>query len=305
MALWSTQLNSYVFVAVVALWVAFLHQAKWNVAKLLYVSARYMPGLMAPLLIVSNQAFIVEDVDCQILGNLALGTAYNYQNCCCYPDTTISSLQHNNVIRRRIHLSASNLRHVVDQILHTLRSAHIHSWQDRFIPDVSACKSFGQPLLWAIILEFLVLELALIILTVLRCTKNRGSTLEPLLVILLQHNIFYYSCGFLLSVVNALCMWRLHVDIDTFGLDNEAFEHNYRVDVTDGKNSFLPNTLQIGVDGSSLELQMKLDEEYNELLNDRRLLREFAFPTADGLTPHYLPVNLHRIIQNATEQIRR
>lgn len=51
--------------------------------------------------------------------------------------------------------------------------------------------------------------------------------------------------------------------IETFGLDNEAFEHNYRVDVTDGKNGFLPNTLQIGVDDSSLELQMKLDDEYN------------------------------------------
>ncbi|KAG1775061.1 DNA-directed RNA polymerase II, subunit 1 [Suillus placidus] len=89
--------------------------------------------------------------------------------------------------------------------------------------------------------------------------------------------------------------------IETFGLDNEAFEHNYRVDVTDGKNGFLPNTLQIGVDDSSLELQMKLDEEYNELLNDRRLLREFIFPQADGLNPHYLPVNLHRIIQNATQ----
>ncbi|KAG1741771.1 DNA-directed RNA polymerase II, subunit 1 [Suillus paluster] len=89
--------------------------------------------------------------------------------------------------------------------------------------------------------------------------------------------------------------------IETFGLDNEAFEHNYRVDVTDGKNGFLPNTLQIGVDDSSMELQMKLDEEYNELLNDRRLLREFIFPQADGLTPHYLPVNLHRIIQNASQ----
>jgi len=31
--------------------------------------------------------------------------------------------------------------------------------------------------------------------------------------------------------------------IDTFGLDNEAFEHNYCVDVTDGKSGFLPNTL--------------------------------------------------------------
>jgi len=35
--------------------------------------------------------------------------------------------------------------------------------------------------------------------------------------------------------------------------------------------------------------------------NDRRLLREFIFPQADGLTPHYLPVNLHHIIHNATQ----
>jgi len=92
-----------------------------------------------------------------------------------------------------------------------------------------------------------------------------------------------------------------HQKIDTFGLDNEAFEHNHRVDVADCKSGFLPNTLQIGVDDSSLELQIKLDEEYNELLNDHHLLRELIFPQADGLMPHYLPVNLHRIIQNATQ----
>ena len=46
---------------------------------------------------------------------------------------------------------------------------------------------------------------------------------------------------------------------------------------------------------------MKLDEKYNELLKDRYLLREFIFPQADGLTPHYLPVNLHHVIQNATQ----
>src|SRR6267154_4371658 len=71
--------------------------------------------------------------------------------------------------------------------------------------------------------------------------------------------------------------------IEIFGLDNEAFEHNYRVDITDGKNNFLPNTLQIGLNDSSFELQIKLDEEYNELLNDRRLLRKFIFPQAEAL----------------------
>ncbi|KAG9310372.1 DNA-directed RNA polymerase II, subunit 1 [Chiua virens] len=76
--------------------------------------------------------------------------------------------------------------------------------------------------------------------------------------------------------------------IDTFGMSDREFEHNYRVDVTDKEGGFLPGVLQIGIDDSSLELQVKLDEDS-------------FFPRADGLTPHYLPVNLQRIIQNATQ----
>ena len=88
--------------------------------------------------------------------------------------------------------------------------------------------------------------------------------------------------------------------IDTFGMSDKEFEHQYQVDVTD-KGGFLPGVLQIGIDDSSLELQAKLDEEYGRLVQDRRVLQTFIFPRADGLTPHYLPVNLHRIIQNVTQ----
>ena len=89
--------------------------------------------------------------------------------------------------------------------------------------------------------------------------------------------------------------------IDTFALNNKEFEHKYRVDVTDKEGGFLPGVLQIGIDDSSLELQAKLDEEYERLVQDRHELRTFIFPRADGLTPHYMPVNLYRIIQNAVQ----
>ncbi|KAH7920489.1 DNA-directed RNA polymerase II, subunit 1 [Leucogyrophana mollusca] len=89
--------------------------------------------------------------------------------------------------------------------------------------------------------------------------------------------------------------------IDTFGLSDKEFEHNYRVDVTDPAGGFLPGVLQVGLDDSSLDLQSKLDEEYNQLVTDRRELREFVFPGATNVTPHYLPVNLLRIIQNALQ----
>lgn len=89
--------------------------------------------------------------------------------------------------------------------------------------------------------------------------------------------------------------------IETFHLNNREFEHNYRVDVTDPAGGFLPGVLQVGIDDSSLELQARLDEEYAQLLEDRRTLREFVFPRTPSNIPHYLPVNLQRIVQNAIQ----
>lgn len=89
--------------------------------------------------------------------------------------------------------------------------------------------------------------------------------------------------------------------IETFGLNDKEFEHKYRVDVMDPAGGFIPGTLQVGVDDSSMELQAKLDEEYNRLVEDRRLLRYFVFPRASTNVSFYLPVNLHRIIQNAMQ----
>ncbi|KAF5323647.1 hypothetical protein D9758_017141 [Tetrapyrgos nigripes] len=66
---------------------------------------------------------------------------------------------------------------------------------------------------------------------------------------------------------------------DTFSLSDWEFEHVFRVDVTDPEGGFLLDTrLQLGIDTNSAELQTKLDEEYAQLRDDRRMLREFIFP---------------------------
>jgi DNA-directed RNA polymerase II subunit RPB1 len=89
--------------------------------------------------------------------------------------------------------------------------------------------------------------------------------------------------------------------ITTFHLSNAAFDRMYRVDVTDPKHGFKSGVLQVGLDDSSLELQHLLDEEYAQLMEDRRELREFIFRGSDPQMPHYLPVNLRRTIQNAQQ----
>ncbi|KAL4260389.1 DNA-directed RNA polymerase subunit [Pleurotus pulmonarius] len=90
-------------------------------------------------------------------------------------------------------------------------------------------------------------------------------------------------------------------NIATFGVNHAQFKHNYHVDVVDPAGGFLPGVLQVGVDDSSPELQAKLDEEFAQLCEDRKLLREFVFPRAVPGSAHYLPVNLNRIVQNACQ----
>ncbi|CEL60015.1 DNA-directed RNA polymerase II subunit A [Rhizoctonia solani AG-1 IB] len=89
--------------------------------------------------------------------------------------------------------------------------------------------------------------------------------------------------------------------VEPYRLSNRAFERKYRVDVLEAGSGFSAGTLQVGLDASSPELQYKLDNEYAQLVKDRKMLREFIFRTADPNQPHYLPVNLRRVIQNAQQ----
>jgi len=89
--------------------------------------------------------------------------------------------------------------------------------------------------------------------------------------------------------------------IEMFGLNDRKFEHNNHVDVTDPAGGFLPGVLQVGVDDSSLDLQIKLDEEYACLVENRRLLCKFVFKRVSTNQPHYLPVHLHHILQNSIQ----
>jgi DNA-directed RNA polymerase II subunit RPB1 len=76
-------------------------------------------------------------------------------------------------------------------------------------------------------------------------------------------------------------------------LNHREFEHNYRVDVTEVS---FPSF----VDDNSLTV--KLDEEDARLVEDGSLLREFVFGRVYTNQPHYPPVNLHCILQNAIQK---
>ncbi|QSL64587.1 hypothetical protein MERGE_001888 [Pneumocystis wakefieldiae] len=89
-------------------------------------------------------------------------------------------------------------------------------------------------------------------------------------------------------------------NLDSLRLSNEEFDRRYRVDVMDPKKTIFPQYLEAGneIEGD-MAIQNLLDQEYNQLCEDRELLRNFIFKDGDGRRP--LPVNIQRIIRNAQQ----
>ncbi|ODV60282.1 DNA-directed RNA polymerase II subunit RPB1 [Ascoidea rubescens DSM 1968] len=88
--------------------------------------------------------------------------------------------------------------------------------------------------------------------------------------------------------------------IDTIPGSDNKFEKKYRIDLMDPSKCIRSSLLQSGDDirGNS-QLQAILDEEYNQLLEDRKYLRTSVFPNGEYKWP--LPVNIRRVIQNAQQ----
>ncbi|ORX89671.1 beta and beta-prime subunits of DNA dependent RNA-polymerase, partial [Basidiobolus meristosporus CBS 931.73] len=88
--------------------------------------------------------------------------------------------------------------------------------------------------------------------------------------------------------------------LDSIRMSNDKFEKVYKVDVMDKEKGFKSGVLEFNilkdVEGND-STQMMLDEEYRQLCEDRRVLREFIFTSGDQSWP--LPGNLKRLIWNA------
>ncbi|ONH68651.1 DNA-directed RNA polymerase II subunit RPB1 [Cyberlindnera fabianii] len=87
--------------------------------------------------------------------------------------------------------------------------------------------------------------------------------------------------------------------IDTLPGEDAAFEKRYRIDLMGDKFAIKPSLLETGREiVGDTALQATLDEEYNQLLEDRVFLRKVF---VDGEHNWPLPVNIRRIIQNSQQ----
>ncbi|KAJ3291866.1 DNA-directed RNA polymerase II subunit rpb1 [Rhizoclosmatium sp. JEL0117] len=90
---------------------------------------------------------------------------------------------------------------------------------------------------------------------------------------------------------------------DIMNVPNKDFEKKYKVDITKPEFKLKSLAPQITAELMNDPLtQIALDEEFNQLALDRQALRTDIFPSGESRWP--LPVNLKRLIANATRNFR-
>ncbi|KAI3644304.1 hypothetical protein MP228_010468 [Amoeboaphelidium protococcarum] len=88
--------------------------------------------------------------------------------------------------------------------------------------------------------------------------------------------------------------------LDSLRLNEDKFKMKYKIDVSDSKYQLSPKTVKPEILQEMVqtpEIQLLLDEEFEQLSRDRALLRDHIFRKGDNQWP--LPVNISRLIWNA------
>ncbi|PVU89228.1 hypothetical protein BB561_005480 [Smittium simulii] len=90
--------------------------------------------------------------------------------------------------------------------------------------------------------------------------------------------------------------------LETLTISDNKFEHMYRVDVMDSSKSFRSDSLDFNI-FKNIEandaVQQVLDDEYQQLLTDRKLLQTFICTNGEPQRP--MSVNMPRLIRNAQQ----
>ncbi|KAG2156950.1 uncharacterized protein EDB93DRAFT_1247129 [Suillus bovinus] len=201
-----------IVVVVAALWIydllstfqqeaTFLAQANTNIAKFLYIGARYIPLFIRIPNLIFDKVPGLGNADCQSLDTLNMIAEF------CAESIFILRTCAMWEVKRPV-------RWVMFVIIACVSVAGIIMFifvprEDVFVPDIMECQPLQiakTPRLLVALLALLMLELVLVILTAIRAVKNYRPTPTPLLTLLLTHHLFYYGCGLLFSTINVLCV---------------------------------------------------------------------------------------------------
>ncbi|KAG1874590.1 hypothetical protein DFJ58DRAFT_318025 [Suillus subalutaceus] len=218
----SLRTSTYIYTSMATFWTygyacslheewTFLLQSRWTKIKGLYIVARYAPFLLFTGHLYMN---FIPDGDpnkCQMLDNV----------CSCF--SLISIICSESFFVLRTYALWNKNRFVLAAMLAAFLAVGAASaglffafldtapFETSPIPGITGCyQPSGSIGFFLPFILLSVLQLGLISLTLIRALRTWRVSNNYLSAVLLKHNIFYYACGFLCSMMNVLASMLLH-----------------------------------------------------------------------------------------------
>ncbi|KAG2139584.1 uncharacterized protein EDB93DRAFT_696502 [Suillus bovinus] len=189
----------------------FLLLSHWTKAKGLYIVTRYVPFL----LLATNLylSFIPNETPgkCRVLDNICSGFSMLLAVCseCFFILRTCALWSNNRILFAAILVTAFTF--VGASIGVTFATTAPATYAISAIPGIAGCYQSSTSL--QLFIPFLLLcafELGLMTLTLIRAIQSWQQNRNRLYTVLVNHNIFYYTCGLLFSVANIFTSLLLH-----------------------------------------------------------------------------------------------
>ncbi|KAG2367128.1 hypothetical protein BDR07DRAFT_362956 [Suillus spraguei] len=217
----SLQFSTYMCISMAAFWTydyvcslheewTFLLRSNWNKLKGLYIVTRYLPFMLLAMLLYVN--FIPNENlhTCRVLSiiNAVLGMVLViFPECFFIVRTYVLWNKNRTLLAATLSTAFTFMVASLSIIFTTVVPA---AYSTSAIPGITGCYlSSTSSLLFIPFLLLFVFELGLMILTLIRAIQSWRMNSGHLYDVLVNHNIFYYACGLLFSVINIFTLLLL------------------------------------------------------------------------------------------------
>ncbi|KAG2122395.1 hypothetical protein BD769DRAFT_1670783 [Suillus cothurnatus] len=212
----SLQFAAYIYASMATIWIyhyacsfheewTFLHRSQWGKVKGLYIVTRYLPFIIVTANLYLNFTWNDNTSTCQMLGNMKSGLCMASVICseCFFILRTYALWNKNRILFTAI-LSvffAFLVASLIIDFTASVPAADVTS----AIPGITGCYNSTSSTSFQLFIPFLLLsvfQLGLMMLTFIRAIQSWRMNSSRLYVVLVKHNVFYYTCGFLFSLAN-------------------------------------------------------------------------------------------------------
>ncbi|KAG2118395.1 hypothetical protein DEU56DRAFT_143539 [Suillus clintonianus] len=218
----SLQVFAYIYLSITTLWTydyacslheewTFLLVSHWTKVKYLYVVTRYVPFLLLATNLYLSFTPNETPGTCRVLDNICSGLGILSAVCSeGFFVLRTYALWNNNRILLAVMLSTI-FTFVIASIGISFATTAPAPFAISTIPGITGCYQSSSSL--RLFIPFLLLsafELGLLTLTLVRAIQTWRINTSRLYIVLLKHNMFYYTCGLLFSVANIFTSLLLH-----------------------------------------------------------------------------------------------